>query len=55
MKKHQALHAEISGHEPRIICVTSVGDEMITEGHYAKDDIDRTILRLNERWDGLKV
>ena len=55
MKKHQALQTEIAGHEPRITSVSGVGEEMIEQNHFAKDDIEKTIERLNERWQGLKV
>ena len=32
LKKHQALQAEISGHEPRIKAVSQKGDAMVDEG-----------------------
>lgn len=32
LKKHQALQAEITGHEPRIKAVTQKGEAMIEEG-----------------------
>lgn len=32
LKKHQALQAEITGHEPRIKAVTQKGDAMVEEG-----------------------
>lgn len=32
LKKHQALQAEISGHEPRIKAVTQKGEAMVEEG-----------------------
>lgn len=32
LKKHQALQAEIVGHEPRIKAVTQKGDAMVEEG-----------------------
>lgn len=32
LKKHQALQAEISGHEPRIKAVTQKGEAMVDEG-----------------------
>ena len=36
LKKHQALQAEISGHEPRIKAVSQKGDAMVEEG---KEDL----------------
>lgn len=32
LKKHQALQAEITGHEPRIKAVTQKGEGMVEEG-----------------------
>ena len=32
LKKHQALQAEIAGHEPRIKAVTQKGNGMVDEG-----------------------
>lgn len=32
LKKHQALQAEVSGHEPRIKAVTVKGEAMVEEG-----------------------
>lgn len=32
LKKHQALQAEIAGHEPRIKAVTQKGHAMVEEG-----------------------
>uniref|UniRef100_A0A673INN1 Spectrin alpha chain, non-erythrocytic 1 n=1 Tax=Sinocyclocheilus rhinocerous TaxID=307959 RepID=A0A673INN1_9TELE len=54
LKKHQALQAEISGHEPRIKAVTQKGEAMIEEGHFAGDDVKAKLQELHNRWDGLK-
>lgn len=34
LKKHQALQAEITGHEPRIKAVTQKGEAMVEEGDF---------------------
>lgn len=34
LKKHQALQAEIAGHEPRIRAVTQKGNAMVEEGEW---------------------
>lgn len=34
LKKHQALQAEIAGHEPRIKAVTQKGNAMVEEGEW---------------------
>lgn len=38
LKKHQALQAEITGHEPRIKAVTQKGDAMVEEGIYLNSE-----------------
>lgn len=55
MKKHQALQAELAGHEPRIQNVCSTGQIMIKEGHFAQDTIASKIRDLQDRWQQLKV
>uniref|UniRef100_A0AAY4DFK4 Spectrin alpha chain, non-erythrocytic 1 n=1 Tax=Denticeps clupeoides TaxID=299321 RepID=A0AAY4DFK4_9TELE len=54
LKKHQALQAEISGHEPRIKAVTQKGMAMVDEGHFAAEDVKVKLGELNNRWDTLK-
>uniref|UniRef100_A0A8C1BME6 Spectrin alpha, non-erythrocytic 1 n=1 Tax=Cyprinus carpio carpio TaxID=630221 RepID=A0A8C1BME6_CYPCA len=54
LKKHQALQAEVSGHEPRIKAVTQKGEAMIEEGHFAGEDVKAKLQELHNRWDGLK-
>ncbi|ROL47439.1 Spectrin alpha chain, non-erythrocytic 1 [Anabarilius grahami] len=54
LKKHQALQAEISGHEPRIKAVSQKGEAMIDEGHFAAEDVKAKLQELHNRWDGLK-
>lgn len=55
MKKHQALLAEIAGHEPRISNVCQTGNDMIKEGHFAADTIREKTTELKDRWQALKV
>ncbi|KAK7505097.1 hypothetical protein BaRGS_00003667 [Batillaria attramentaria] len=54
MKKHQALQAELAGHEPRIQNVCSTGQNMIKEGHFAHETISGKIKDLQDRWQQLK-
>lgn len=54
IKKHQAVMAEISGHEPRIDDVCAAGEDMINEGHFAADDIRKRIADLRNYWDSLR-
>uniref|UniRef100_A0A668ATR0 Spectrin alpha, non-erythrocytic 1 n=1 Tax=Myripristis murdjan TaxID=586833 RepID=A0A668ATR0_9TELE len=55
LKKHQALQAEISGHEPRIKAVTQKGEAMVDEGHFAGEEVKVKLGELNGRWDNLKA
>uniref|UniRef100_A0A8B9NM04 Spectrin alpha chain, non-erythrocytic 1 n=1 Tax=Accipiter nisus TaxID=211598 RepID=A0A8B9NM04_9AVES len=55
LKKHQALQAEIAGHEPRIKAVTQKGNAMVEEGHFAADDVKIKLNELNQKWDSLKA
>ena len=55
MKKHQALQAELGGHEPRIQNVCTTGKNMVKEGHFAHDTINGKIGDLQDRWMQLKV
>ena len=54
IKKHQALQAELAGHEPRINNVCVQGDGMIKENHFASSDINAKIEELQARWQALK-
>uniref|UniRef100_A0A673X920 Spectrin alpha, non-erythrocytic 1 n=1 Tax=Salmo trutta TaxID=8032 RepID=A0A673X920_SALTR len=54
LKKHQALQAEIAGHEPRIKAVTQKGEAMVEEGHFAGEEVKVKLEELNGRWDTLK-
>uniref|UniRef100_A0A3Q3QVI0 Spectrin alpha chain, non-erythrocytic 1 n=1 Tax=Monopterus albus TaxID=43700 RepID=A0A3Q3QVI0_MONAL len=55
LKKHQALQAEITGHEPRIKVVTQKGEAMVEEGHFAAEDVKAKLAELHGRWDTLKA
>lgn len=55
MKKHQALQAEIAGHESRIKNVCTHGNKMTDDGHFASEEIQQKIEELQDRWKQLKV
>ncbi|XP_056875429.1 spectrin alpha chain, non-erythrocytic 1 isoform X4 [Takifugu flavidus] len=55
LKKHQALQAEIVGHEPRIKAVTQKGEAMVEEGHFAGEDVKVKLTEVHGRWDTLKL
>ncbi|XP_076436788.1 spectrin alpha chain-like isoform X4 [Babylonia areolata] len=54
MKKHQALQAELAGHEPRIQNVCSTGQGLVKDGHFAQDTIKAKMSDLQTRWQQLK-
>ncbi|KAL0276367.1 UNVERIFIED_CONTAM: hypothetical protein PYX00_003957 [Menopon gallinae] len=54
IKKHQAVLAEINNHENRIAAVCQSGQQMIDDGHFAKEEIKQRIAALNEHWNQLK-
>ncbi|XP_057290447.1 spectrin alpha chain, non-erythrocytic 1-like isoform X2 [Hydractinia symbiolongicarpus] len=52
-KKHQALMSEVSNHDPHIKNVCKSGEGMISEDHFAKDDIKEKIDDLQAQWKEL--
>ncbi|XP_063288681.1 spectrin alpha chain, non-erythrocytic 1 isoform X6 [Pelobates fuscus] len=54
LKKHQALQAEIAGHEPRIKAVTQKGNSMVSEGHFAAEEVKVKLKELNDKWPSLR-
>lgn len=54
IKKHAALNTEIAGHESRIGAVCAQGDQMIKDGHFAADDIQKRTQDLLDKWNNLK-
>lgn len=54
IKKHQAIQAEIVGHEPRIVEVCNEGQKMIDADHYANRDIEKKIDDMKNIWSDLK-
>lgn len=54
IKKHQAVLAEIAGHEPRIQDVCQTGENMAQQGHFASDEIRKRIASLNSVWEDLR-
>lgn len=54
IKKHHAVLAEINNHESRTLAVGQAGEEMISEKHFAADDIKSKINGLMTKWHALK-
>lgn len=42
--KHNALLGEVKAHEPQLMAVAGVGDELIRDGHFGSDRIQVLIL-----------
>ncbi|KAK0179706.1 hypothetical protein PV327_005434 [Microctonus hyperodae] len=53
-KKHQAVLAEINNHEPRVAAVCQAGSKMLSDGHFAADEISQRLAALDEHWGQLK-
>uniref|UniRef100_A0A4W3J580 Spectrin alpha, non-erythrocytic 1 n=1 Tax=Callorhinchus milii TaxID=7868 RepID=A0A4W3J580_CALMI len=55
LKKHQALQAEIGGHDPRIKAVAQKGQAMVDDGHFASEEVKTKLNDLNQKWESLKA
>ena len=54
IKKHQAVLAEINNHEHRIRSVCQSAEDMISDGHFATDEIRKRVYSVNDKWQTLK-
>lgn len=39
VSKHRALEASAHAHEPQLMAVAAVGDELVSQGHFGADRI----------------
>jgi spectrin alpha len=53
-KKHQIVCNEIANHENRIRSVCQIGEQLITNEHFASEEIHRRLTTLNDKWIALK-
>ena len=53
-QKHQALMAELAGHEPRIRRTCNEAEDMIQRGHFASADVKKRVVALQNKWQSLK-
>lgn len=53
-QKHQALMAELAGHEPRIRQTCNQAADMIERKHFAADEVKKRIVALQAKWQLLK-
>uniref|UniRef100_T1HWC3 Spectrin beta chain n=1 Tax=Rhodnius prolixus TaxID=13249 RepID=T1HWC3_RHOPR len=51
LSKHKALENEISSHEPQLVSVVSVGEDLVKQGHFGAERIQS---RLNDTLDSWK-
>ena len=53
LKKHSAFCAEITVHQETINEVKTIGNALISNEHYAGDDIEERLKYLEDRWQEL--
>jgi spectrin alpha len=53
-KKHLAFDAELGSHDARISAVVAAAQDLVRQGHYAADELERRRGGLVDRWDHLR-
>ncbi|XP_070506050.1 spectrin beta chain isoform X5 [Chironomus tepperi] len=53
LTKHKALESEIHSHDPQLMSVVAVGDELINQGHFASDQVKERIKDILATWNHL--
>jgi len=53
LQKHQAFEAELTANKGRVDSVTSDGEKLVDNGHYASDEIKSRVESLQELWKEL--
>ncbi|XP_035787487.1 spectrin alpha chain isoform X2 [Anopheles albimanus] len=51
IQKHQAFEAEVSAHSNAIVVLDNTGQEMINQGHFASETIQRRLDELQRLWE----
>ena len=51
IQKHQAFEAEVAAHSNAIVSLDNIGLEMINEGHFAADVIQKRLEELHRLWE----
>ncbi|XP_062554879.1 spectrin beta chain isoform X1 [Armigeres subalbatus] len=54
LSKHRALEKEINSHEPQLMSVSTVGDELVRQGHFGADRIDERLKEILSMWNNLR-
>ena len=52
-QKHANFEAELGTHQPRIEALCSSGQQLVNDGHYAREKIDERIRTIMKQWDRL--
>nr|XP_034832695.1 spectrin beta chain isoform X2 [Maniola hyperantus] len=53
ISKHKALEADVEAHEPQLMRVAAVGDELISQGHFGADRIQDRLRDILSQWNHL--
>ncbi|XP_055703671.1 spectrin beta chain isoform X3 [Phlebotomus papatasi] len=53
LSKHKALESEIHSHDPQLMSVVSVGDELVRQGHFGADRIKDRLKEILAMWNHL--
>ncbi|KAI8432350.1 hypothetical protein MSG28_004761 [Choristoneura fumiferana] len=53
ISKHKALEADVAAHEPQLMSVAGVGDELVSQGHFGADRIQERLRDILSQWNHL--
>jgi spectrin beta len=53
LSKHKALESEIHAHDPQLMSVVSIGDELVRQGHFGADRIKERLQEILASWNHL--
>ncbi|XP_026313733.1 spectrin beta chain isoform X3 [Hyposmocoma kahamanoa] len=53
VSKHRALEASAHAHEPQLMAVAAVGDELVSQGHFGADRIQERLRDILSQWNHL--
>lgn len=53
VSKHKALESEVASHEPQLMSVAGVGDELVKDGHFGSDRIQERLREILSQWNHL--
>uniref|UniRef100_A0ABD2X9X6 Spectrin beta chain n=1 Tax=Trichogramma kaykai TaxID=54128 RepID=A0ABD2X9X6_9HYME len=53
LSKHKALESEIQSHDPQLMAVAAIGDELVRQQHFGSDKIDERVHDILQMWNHL--